>query len=363
MKKIKVAHFVGSMNCGGAETMLMNLFRTIDHEKYEFTFIVNINHKGWYDDEIRELGGRIIKVDTLSERSIVSYIKYLADLFRSEQFDIIHSHVFLHSGFVMAAAFKAGIKNRITHSHSAMGKNENNFIKRILLKYLILRYATQYVACSTEAGLCLFGKSFYKKGVVIRNPIDEQKIEQTLKNDKNKVIKELKITPKELILCHVGRFVPIKNHQFLLEIAVNLKEKKIPFKMILIGDGQLYKEIIDQVEKLQLKQEIIFTGAIRNVYEYLNCADFFLLPSFYEGLPLVGIEAQSLGKQCLFSNKISKESDMGIGLVQFLDINDINLWIERITNFKPNQVNGLDYLKESEYSIQYALKEIEKIYQ
>ena len=127
MKKIKVAQFVGSMNCGGTETMLMKLFSEIDKKKYEFFFIENIKEKSWYTDEIIKLGGKVVKVPQFRFINIIKYFCYLVRLFKKEKFDVVHSHVFLHSGIVMAAAKIANVPIRISHSHSAMRSSDNTF--------------------------------------------------------------------------------------------------------------------------------------------------------------------------------------------------------------------------------------------
>ena len=174
-KIIKIAQFVGTMNCGGTETMLMNIYRNIDKKKYKFFFIENTNYS-WYDEQIEKLGGKIIRIETLKKLGIFKYINQLINIFKKEKFDVVHSHVFLHSGFVMYAAKKAGVKIRIAHSHSDMSTIKTSFlgrIKKILLQKMILNNATKLLACSEGSGKYLFGeKAFLKNGKVLKNPIN-----------------------------------------------------------------------------------------------------------------------------------------------------------------------------------------------
>lgn len=365
MKKIKVAEFVGAMNCGGAENMLMNLFRNINLKKYDFTFIFNVKEKCWFEDEIVKLGGHIIRIEKLNLRHIKKYINNLYLLFKRKQFDVVHSHVYLHSGFVMKAAFKANIPIRITHSHSAMFKGDEPFLKVVILRRLINKYATQLVACSKDAGISLFGKKFLKVGILFPNPIDEKKILNVKKNQNDiKIKKTYKINKNEIILGTVGRFVEIKNHKFLILIAEKLKLMNIAFKMFLIGDGVILQDIKNLVKVKKLEKNIIFTGNVNNPYDYMNIFDIFLLPSFYEGLPMVLVEAQSLSKQCIVSTNISKDVALCKKLVNFLDL-DLDLWVNKIIDILKNKTqnyNGLEFVITKGYTINTSLKLLEKLY-
>ncbi len=371
MQKIKVAQFVGSMNCGGTETMLMNVFKKFNKDKYEFTFIVNINEKGWYDDEILAHNGNIVRIKKIEEIGAGKYIKYLTKIFKDGNYDVIHSHTFLHSGFVMKAAKNAGIKIRIAHSHSAMDHFEKNLkykLKKLFLQKMIIKNASHIIACSTEAGECLFGEKFKKKGIVLKNPVRIQEIENIASDIEN--INNLKekynIMDGQLVIGHIGRFVDIKNHKFLLQIAKEMKKRNIQFKMFFIGDGENFENIKNQVDELNLDDCIVFTGNIKNVYEYINIFDIFLLPSLYEGLPLTAIEAQGFDVKCLISDKVSREVDLGIGLVNFLSIDDgVNIWIDKIleSDYKKRNIeNSIEALHNNGYSIESVIKTLEEIY-
>lgn len=372
MEKIKVLQFVGAMNCGGTETMLMNILRNIDLDKYDFTFMVNNDKKGWYDDEILSCGANIIKVDNIiSGVSINKYIDKLIDIFKENKFDVVHSHTFLHSGLIMYAAKKAGVKIRISHSHSAMGKNgpdTASVFKKIFLRKMILKYSTQIIACSTEAGLCLFGKKFLDKGILFKNPIRINEFKKIISNDSytKNITSKYSIRRDEIILGHIGRFEIVKNHAFLIEIAKKLKDYNIKFKMFLIGEGILLNEIKEKVVNSGLEDNIIFTGNIQNVYEYINCFNLFLLPSFYEGLPLVAIEAQGFSDKCIISNRVSNEIDLGIGLVEFLTIdNGPEIWTRKIIDcgtIEKNLHRSIEALENNGYDINNAIELIEKIY-
>lgn len=366
MTKIKVVQFVGSMNCGGTETMLMNLFRDFDHEQYNFIFMENVYEKSWYTDEILSLGGTVKKVSPFRLIKIRKYIKELIQFFKNEKIDVVHSHVFLHSGIVLYAAKKAGVKIRIAHSHSAMNANDNNRFKFLILQNLILKNATKLVACSTEAGLCLFGKEFKKKGIVLPNPIQLDKIKNVEKSNIEKIKKKYSLTNDILVIGHVGRLVEVKNHKFLIELAKLLKDKKINFKMFFLGEGVMRERIEKQIKELKLEDYVILTGNVSNVYDFMKIFDLLLLPSFYEGLPVTLIEAQASNLQCLVSSNISRESDLGLGLIKFLDIKKIEYWVNEIIHFKKKNCLPKDLIydriKERRYDSNITKLEYEKLY-
>ncbi len=370
MKKIKIAEFVGSMNCGGTETMLMNVFRNIDREKYEIHFIETVNEKCWYDDEIIKLGGKIIKVKE-KKGNIFAYTKSLIKLFRTNNYDVVHSHTYLHSGIVMYAAKKAEIKNRIAHSHSNMNTVKLTIsykIKKLFLQRLILKYANKLVACSKEAGISLFGKKFEKNGIILHNPVDLNKLDNVDTEKVNEIKKRYGIlsNTKQIILGHVGRFIPIKNHKFLIEIAKKLSNMKIDFRLFLLGDGENFGEIKKIINQNNLQNNIIMTGNVTNVYDYMSFMDVFVMPSLYEGLPLTVIEAQASGVNCILSNNISKESDLQLGIVKFLSLDNIEDWINQI--LKMGKIERLDKqtiinkIKDLKFDIQSVIKELEKLY-
>lgn len=364
--KIKVAQFVGSMNCGGTEKMLFNLFKNIDKKKYEFTFIENTKDKSWYDDEIEKLGGHIIRIQPMYTLGIKKYIKQLITIFKNENFNVVHSHVFLHSGIVMLAAKKAKIEKRISHSHSAMGKKDNSFFKTYIMRKTILKNSTNIVACSKEAGICLFGNSFLSKGIVLPNPIDLSAINSTNENISKSIIKKYKLnTNRELIIGHVGRLETVKNHKFILKILVKLKDNNFKFRMFFLGEGSLKEKIKKEIKNMGLTDNVIMTGNINNVYEYMKVFDLLLLPSKYEGLPVTLIEAQSCGLYSIVSKNISRESDLGLGLIEFLNIDDEKIWVKKIIKYKKKTIDKEKILKrviERKYSPEISIKEYEKIY-
>ncbi len=370
MKKIRIAEFVGGMNCGGTETMLMNVFRNIDREKYEMHFIENISEKCWYDDEILSMGGKIIKIKT-SKANITKYVRELIRVFKENKYEVVHSHTYLHSGLVMYAAKKAGVKIRISHSHSNMDTIKNDIkykIKKLFMQRLILKYSSKIVACSKEAGISLFGKKFEKKGIILHNPVEIKKIDSINIEQVKQIKEKLSISDnkKQIILGHVGRFIPIKNHKFLIDIAKKMHSMNIEFKLLCLGDGEKFNEIKELVKKYNLEDYVVMTGNVKNVYDYMSIMDVFLMPSLYEGLPLTAIEAQASGVNCILSDNISKETDIGLGIVKFLSLNNIENWVNQILIISKKKKLDKKIIKEkiveTKYDTDSVIKELEKLY-
>ena len=243
-------------------------------------------------------------------QKLPQYLKSLEDLFRKNQYRIVHSNVNTLSVFPLYAAKKAGVPVRISHSHSTSNAREwkRNIIKNILRPFS-KRYATDYFACSELAGRYLFGNKTFDQGKVkiIHNAIDLDKFKFDPEARK-KLRKELDIDEKTIVIGHVGRFVKQKNHDFLIDVFNEYHAKTPDSKLLLIGTGPLEEKIKAKVKKLNLENSVLFLGQRNDTNKLYSVMDVFCLPSLYEGLPVVGVEAQAAGLLCIVSNKVSKET-------------------------------------------------------
>ena len=219
------------MNMGGSETLLINIYRHIDREKYQFIFMENVPEKTYYTDEIEQLGGKIVKAPVFSARNTYSYYKFLVKYFRNNNTEIVHAHTYLHSWIVLAAAKKAGVKKRIAHAHSAMPEyNNGSRLKWNLLKKLLMHYATDLIACSEAARDDLFRGS--TDALIIKNPVDLSRFSTIDKQTLSKLRKECSISNNDLVIGHIGRMSPPKNSLFICEIARILKARGVHFKLL-----------------------------------------------------------------------------------------------------------------------------------
>ena len=241
-KKIKILHISGTMNIGGTETMIMNLYREL-YKNYVFDFIYYSQEKGFYDNEIINLGGNIKKISDTSKVSQIKIIKELYKVIKSGNYKIVHAHTLFNCGTVMIAARLAGAKIRISHAHTNLDMG-NSFIKKCyfsIMKYLINSNSTNLLACSDSAGKYLFGDEVVSKDKykVLPNYIDYKKFLKC--DDKNSIREELGIKHDDIIVGHIGRFVDAKNHKFLIEILNMMIKKNKRIKSLLVGVGPLKK--------------------------------------------------------------------------------------------------------------------------
>lgn len=355
-KPIKVLHIVGAMNRAGQETFLMNVFNKIDREKFHFSFLYNNHNLSCdYDQEIKSLGGSIVYPPIESKRfKLFSYLKENKDI------DILY----IPTNNAFSAVYSiilgkiSGINHIVVHSHSSKSKHKIlNYIFRPILRNLNVR---KY-ACSELAGKWLFGKNI-KDVQIVMNGISQGNY--VVSPEKRQQIRNsLDIKNNQLALVHIGRFIEVKNHKFLLKVFKELKLLLPDAVLVLVGDGELKNEIINEVDRLNLKDSVIFTGIRSDIPDLLMGMDMFILPSLYEGLPVTAIEAQASGLKCMLSNTITQETKISDN-VSFLPLEDgARLWAEQIVKeSRYERKNSSNQIKASGYDICEIAKWMEKDY-
>ena len=270
-------------------------------------------------------------------QKLPKYLKFLKQLFREKKYRIVHSNINTLSVFPLYAAKKAGVPVRIAHSHSTSNPREwkKNLMKNALRPFSKV-WATDYFACSELAGRYLFGDKTFDKGEVkiIRNAIDVEKFKFDPEARK-KLRKEIGIKDDDFVVGHIGRFVEQKNHRFLIDIFAEVKKEKKNAKLVLVGQGPLREEIEEKVKNLGLEKDVFFLGQRSDTNKLYSVFDVFCLPSLYEGLPVVGVEAQANGVPCVFSDKITKEILVS-PYTQMLPIDSTKDWCLKIIEQKRN---------------------------
>lgn len=343
---------------GGVETFLMNYYRNIDRNKVQFDFI-SIYDKLCFENEIKSLGGRVYRI--CSEKvNPIKYCKQLEKIIRENNYKIVHINMLSAANILpVIVAKRQKIKRIIIHSHNS---NTPSGLLRKLLNTLnkpFLHLGTDFFACSKLAGEWLFGKNFLKKHElkIINNAVDIDKYKFNAKTREN-IRNELECREK-FVIGHVGRFCYQKNHDFLINVFYEVQKEDKDMILLLIGEGELKEEIQEKVKKLNIQDNVIFLGTTNKVQNYLQAMDLFVLPSRFEGLPVVGIEAQASGTKCLFSNNITKETKI-VDNTEFLDLN-VQEWKNAILNCK-NVSKEYENVIDDKYNIRVASKELEKIY-
>jgi glycosyltransferase involved in cell wall biosynthesis len=300
---IRIAQMMTDMNYGGVEMVVMNYYRHIDRTKVQFDFFALEGSAVPQREEIEQLGGRVYIVPKYTH--LPEYEKEIVRLFKQNQYKIVHSHMNTLSVFSLWGAKKAGIPNRIAHNHSTAGKGET---KKNIIKYALRPFAkiypTKLCACSRYAGEWLYGKN--AEFQVFNNAIDLSRYSY----DPQKaaaVRKELGLEDK-LVVGHIGRFCYQKNHDFLIDIFNEIHKQRQEAFLLLIGEGELEQDIRNKVKDLGLTDSVRFMGKQKDTSKFYQAMDCFVLPSRYEGLPVVGVEAQAAGVPCVMADVVTPET-------------------------------------------------------
>ena len=349
------------MNRGGIESYMMNYYRHFDRSKIQIDFIVHdAGGYGYYDEEIKQMGGRIFVLPKKSTHPF-TYIHQLKKILNNGEYKIIHTHMDAMGAWVLKAAKGCGIPVRIVHSHNTQHLTTNP-IKLFFLEKArknINKYATHRMACSNVAGKWLFGDEPF---TVVHNAIEVEKF--AFKIDERKRIREMYgVNEDEFLIGHVGRFDNQKNHSFLIDVFADVVKEKPNSKLMLVGEGHLMQNIKEKVSRLKLDNNVIFTGVRDDAYKYYNAFDTFVLPSLFEGLPVVSIEAQINGCKTFFSNTITKECILS-PKASFISL-DVARWVKGILNSinTADTLHVLDFdVTASGYEIHHEAEKLQSLY-
>ncbi|MFB5454333.1 glycosyltransferase family 1 protein [Enterococcus avium] len=358
-KARRVLHFQGRMGKGGAESFMMNLYRKIDKEKLQFDFLIYDDYANVtdYHNEIKKMGGRIFVV-TNPKKNIFKYLKQVNALLRSEKFDIAHNEVYFGGGINLYAAKRNGIKQRIAHSHATSDGKSNNLIMKVLkwfLHKLLMANATDFLAVSKEAGDSLFGSHTYR---IIHNGIDMDKY-KTNEEVRNSKRAELGIAPTSLVIGNIGRLEKQKNQKYLLNIFFLLLRSHEDARLLIVGSGSLKNELIEKIENLGLGDKVLLLDERDDIPELFQAMDVFCMTSLYEGLPMVGLEAQASQKKLVLSDTISPDIKLTDN-VTFVSLDEnYQTWIDNLLR-KPYTNEITAELKQ--YDVSYTLKQMMSIY-
>ena len=334
LKKIRILHVFGSLNIGGAETLIMNLYRNMDRSKIQFDFIVHTDKIGFYEEEIKKLGGKIYHLSSYNGVNHFKYKKEWNNFFKThKEYKIIHSHIRSTAAIILKIAKKYGLVT-ISHSHNTSnGRGFKSFIKKIL-QYRIRKISDYFMGCSFEANQWLYGKKIANSSrcFILKNGIDVDKYVFDPKIRFN-VRKKLGIK-NEFLIGHVGRFCYQKNQEYLIEMFSILHKVDKDAKLLLIGTGETENKIKNLIKKNKLSNNVIILKNRNDINELMFAMDCFVFPSRYEGLGIVIVEAQSAGLPCFISDTIPK-SVIVTPIVKMLNITDSpNIWIQEIEKVK-----------------------------
>ena len=354
---IRVLQCVNNMHRAGLETVLMNYYRNIDRTKIQFDFLTHRPEASDYDGEILSLGGRIYHAPRLYPWNYPSYFAYMKQFFREHpEYKIVHSHIDAMSYLPLLAAKRAGVPIRIAHSHNTSLDLDYKYILKQYFRYRLTSVANILCGCGEEAGKFLFRG---KKSRWIPNAIEPEKF---LFDQQMRVRKREELGLGDAFtIGHVGRFTGQKNHDFLVELFASLLEQEPDAVLLLTGAGETKPEIRRKVREMGLEECVRFLGKRSDVNELYQAMDVFVMPSQYEGVPVVGIEAQFAGLPCVFSDRVPREVAFTPSC-QFVKLEaSAHFWAEQVLMARKHD-RGVQLVSNSAYDVTSASRDLEEYY-
>lgn len=366
----RIAIIAGVLHSGGKRNLIMEYYRHIDRSKVQFDFICDSDSNGIPEEEITKLGGKVYKVAPY--RHIISHLEETYHILKENKYEVMHAFDNTLNIFPMLIGWLAGVRVRISESISKGDKNEKKTLIKYALRPFSHWFATNFMANSIDCGIWQFGKKTYDKGKI--------SIFKTVINaDANAFDSELRQATRskfgwkdKVVYGFIGRYVPQKNPLFLIDIFAKIAQKQENAILVMIGFGELDEAIHSKIRGLGLADKVIDLGRRDDIKQFYNAFDAFLLPSLYEGMPVVGIEAQCAGLPIFFSKNITEETTASklayyIGLDESSDV-----WAEKIIEKTPNNIpirrshvddikkHGFDSYSEARRLQEYYLNKIDK---
>ena len=364
-KKIKVAEVVSRLEFGGVESMLLNYLPHFENkEQFDFHIITQDINVQKCIEEFEKIGCTV-HIVTHKRTNFFENAKEVFNIMKTEKFDVVHSHMTMTNFYVMFLAWFLKVPKRISHSHETSNATGfKSILTDSIIKYINKLFSTVWMACGYDAGVFLYGKNAVEKGNVLitNNAIDLNKF-QVSKEIRDK-IRNLYDINSSLCVGHVGRFITVKNHSFVIRIFREFLKLNPDSKLLLVGDGELHEEVVNEVKEMNLIDRVVFTGNITNTNEIFQAMDVFILPSFHEGLPVVSVEAQAAGLPCFISDRVDKRCAFTQG-VKFLSIDETaEKWAKSIFQCLENAERYLseEALTKAGYNIEIEALKLEKIY-
>ena len=362
----RILHIIGGLDRGGAESFLMNAWRNIDRKKYQFDIVTFMapreNNKFVFEDELTAGGAKIYRIKDNRIKAPWKFENDIAKIVKEGNYKIVHSHIDFMSALSLKGAKKGGAEGLISHSHNTYNANLDSPFKKVVSSFLRKRLNSivkTRLACGENAGKFLYGEG--KDFTVIPNGIDLSNFSFS-KENRDKLRKEFKLDKDTKAILNVGRLEPVKNQVFLIQAFEEFAQKEKNSALFIIGDGALKNELGKRISDSPVKKRIFLLPSRSDIAHFYSMADIFALPSTFEGIPTVGIEAQASGLKCLFSVFVPEETKV-LPNVEFLNIDSTNIWAERIAKSEStNRQKAVTSEKMKKFDIHSSVKKLETVY-
>ena len=360
----RILHIIGKMDRGGAETLLMTIYRKIDRSKYQFDFLVHASDEGDYDAEIRELGGNVYHIKPYAVVNTLSYQKSFKELLiKHPDIKLIHGHIGSSSLGYLPVARKLGIP-AVIHSHNT---NSSYFFSWLIFAALTYhnRYNADYFfACSRQAGIDRFGMKVVESDrfQILNNGIDS--VQFSYSESRHNDLKNRYGFEGKNVYGHVGRFAEQKNHTFLIDVFNEIQKRDPNAVLVLIGRGPLEDNIKKKTEKLGLSDKVHFLGVRGDIPDLLVMMDCYIFPSVYEGLGIALVEAEAAGLPCVCSEAIVPEAIITDSVTQLQLKDGPQKWAETAIHLCETyqRKDQAEVIKAAGYDINTSIEELTKVY-
>ncbi len=365
---IRVLEVMSGLSAGGAETMMMNILRNIDREKYKIDFLIFESEPTFYTSEVESYGCKIYMIEPIRQSGIKKYMYNIKKILKSYgPYDVVHSHLDIVSALVMVVAKRCGIPCRIAHSHSTAAytfKRSVNSFAMFFIRKMFALYATDFFACGVDAARFMFGNKKGQQANIINNAIDLDRFCNDGRYNRNMICKNLNISPTDTIITNIARFTHVKNQKYLIDVFSEYCEFNPKSVLLLIGDGDLKQETEEYAAQKSIHQNIYFLGMRRDIPEILSITDVFALPSLFEGLPVTLIEAQAMDVSCVISDVITREVDCGLNLIKYVSLNSVSDWVSAVRESvkQTGHRDNHDVMQKMGYDIHKNIMVVEAAY-
>ena len=362
---LRVLHSVSNMARAGIETMLMNYYREIDRDLIQFDFLANKPVPGEYDEEIRSMGGRVFVSPGLNPLHYPRYRRFVAELLHSNpEIGILHAHNEAMGYYALQSAKDAGLPVRIAHAHNTQIIRDYKYPLKLVCKQLLPGAATDYWSCGRDAGIYYYGqKRWQASGFILHNAIDVSRF--AFRQETREHLRQRHGLENCFVIGHVGRFNLQKNHSRLLELFAEIVKTIPEARLVLIGVGELEAAVKEKAQALALQDKVLFLGQMPDVSEWYQAMDCFVLPSLFEGLPVVGIEAQAAGLPCFFSDRVTDEVLLSPDAHRISLLADDAEWAREIAAArqpKTDRHQGAAVVRQAGYDIHAEARKLQDIY-
>ena len=357
---IRVLHMFASLDVGGSQTVMMNIYRNIDREKIQFDFVIDHPKEDYFAEEIRSLGGRVYTMPAFRGTNAGEIRRDWNNFFYTHpEYTILHSHTRSYAALYLPVARAHGVKT-IIHSHStSTGGGVKGAVKAVM--QLPLRHqADVLMACSLDAGEWLYGKRACQseRFILLPNGIDTRRF-ALAPGTRERYRRELGLEGR-YVIGNVGRFYDVKNHTFLLDVFQKIHEREPEAMLLLVGVGPLQQQMAQKAVELGVAEQVIMTGNRDDVPELLGAMDVFAFPSLWEGLPMTVVEAQAAGLPCVLSDTITKEVDVS-PLVEYLPLGDAEQWADALLTRRQRQDVSKNIARAG-FDIRSSVKRLTELY-